>query len=253
MPEDLHVLGDAVVGKLLDVLESDDAAVVAGDRGKARRRLMDIEGADRFEASARPARFKRAGAHIVGACHDRRGQQKRVFERDAAKLRFEDRSVLRHRFVQIRAHLLMQARQKRTDRNLAASHARGFAGRAANDAGIGRRKPQRRGLLVVEPNAAQKRRGIARFANVGTRRVVAQRAADHIGTHDVSFVKHSPVLLFLIGIVFRSGDPSNCFRRGRRIDAAASAHCRKTIQLCDHGTGSPNSVTTRSAAFRYQE
>ncbi len=37
------------------------------------------------------------------------------------------------------------------------------------------------------------------------------------------------------------------------IRQALAGYFRNTTQLCDHGTGSPKSVTTCSAAFLYQE
>ena len=67
--EDLHVLLYTVVGELLDILKSDDTAVITGDCGKAGRCLVDLHGADRLKCSACPSRFKGPGAHIIGAGH----------------------------------------------------------------------------------------------------------------------------------------------------------------------------------------
>ena len=67
--ENLHVLRHAVVGELLDVLKADDASAVSSDGRKPRRSLVDRKGTDRFERSACPARFKRSGAHVIGAGH----------------------------------------------------------------------------------------------------------------------------------------------------------------------------------------
>ena len=43
LAENFHVLSDAVVGELFDVLEAHDAAVRAGDSGEAGRGLVDIQ------------------------------------------------------------------------------------------------------------------------------------------------------------------------------------------------------------------
>ena len=84
--EYLHVLGHAVVGKLLDILKAHDASAIAGDGGKTGRCLVDVHGTDGLEADPRPARLEGALAHIVGAGDHRGGEQKRVFKRNTAQL-----------------------------------------------------------------------------------------------------------------------------------------------------------------------
>jgi len=59
-----------VIGKLLDILEANDAPVSAMDRGKAGRCLVDIKGRYSLEAGSGPAFFKGSRTHIIGACHN---------------------------------------------------------------------------------------------------------------------------------------------------------------------------------------
>ena len=69
--ENLHVLLHAVVGKLFDILKSDQAPAFSRDSGKARGSFVDIHGTDGFVADTRPSRFKRPCTHIIIARHNR--------------------------------------------------------------------------------------------------------------------------------------------------------------------------------------
>ena len=142
-----------MVGKLLDVLEADDAAARAVNGGETRRRLMDVEGADGLESDARPSGLESAGAHIVGAAHHRRGQEKRIFQRDAANLRLERRFLLRCGNIEAGTHIFRKKRKDAPDRHFARPEARRFAGSGAVSTGISVGQVSRRSALVLKPYA----------------------------------------------------------------------------------------------------
>ena len=141
---------------------------------------MNEEGADRFVAHARPARFKGARAHVIVAGHHGGGEKERVFQRDAAQFALKPLFILRERRFTFQLHLVVQPVHEIPNRHLRRSHTGPFAGRGAGDARVLFREALYRRLLGAKPDAPEQGGGLHFFTGCVTGGVCAQRAADHI-------------------------------------------------------------------------
>ena len=178
--EYLHVFRHAVVRKLLDIFETDNASVIPCDCGKPRGRLMDIQGADRLEADSGPSCLKCPGTHVVCAGHHGGRQQERILQRNPAQVTLQPALVFRKRRLTFRLHLIMQPVHQIPDRHLSRPHARLLTGSFAGQARVFFRQMLRRGLFISEPDIPQQFRRFQFSACVIAGRVFTQYASDHI-------------------------------------------------------------------------
>ena len=178
--ESLHVLCHAVVGQLLDVLEPNDTAVIAGNRRKARRSLMDVQCTDGLETCACPAGLKSTRAHVICACDDRGGKQERVLQRNPADITFQSFLIRRDRRFTGWFDLVIQSVDQVTDRDLTRTEACALTGCIAGQTGICIRQFLRSCLLILEPDTAQQLRRFQGGTGSITRSVGTECAPDHV-------------------------------------------------------------------------
>ena len=65
--EDIHIFSHTVIGKLFDVFETENGAIVAGNGSKARRCFMNFKITDGLERHTSPSGFKSPCTHIISA------------------------------------------------------------------------------------------------------------------------------------------------------------------------------------------
>ena len=181
-PEDLHVLRHAVVRKLLDVLKSDDAAVISRDCREAGRGFMDLKRADGLKRSSCPPRLKGPGAHIIGTGNHRGGEKERILQRDPAELCLQEILIFRQLCFQFRPYFLMQAPDQVFDRYLSGTDTGSLARSTAVQARIFLRQHRCRRLLVVEPDTPQEIGWFQIGTCLVTGCVAAQGTGYHVGT-----------------------------------------------------------------------